>query len=122
MKTILFTIFILFAFHAYSQTYVKVADKPEYEKYLSYCNTHDYKTFEVLGKVTVLKVNGYYTDPDGKYYIKEPLTITWQKIGATSVTVSEFEKLISVKVTLQTRRRTPSIPDFYKEWMTHRLP
>jgi len=122
MKLFLSFLFLLFAAIAHSQTYVKVADKPEYEKYLAYCNEHDCQTFEVLGKVPILKVGTVYTDAEAKYYIKEPLTITWLKVGTNSITVSESEKLISVKITLLIRRRTPTIPDFYKTWMTHRLP
>jgi len=122
MKRILLFVFVMFSLLSFSQTYVKVADKPEYTRYLIYCNTYTYKYFEVLGKVPVIKVGGFYADTVGNYSIKEPLTITWLKPGTTSITVAESEVLITTTLKLMVRKRTPSIPDFYSSWITHKIP
>lgn len=69
----------------YSQTYVKVADKPLYEKYLAYCNKMVLDTVFMVGYKTiptgkVTYVNKYtFTNPDGTKVVRLPGTYITQK-------------------------------------------
>lgn len=119
MKYIL-VILLFFVLKSQAQTtYLKVADKPEYAKYLEYCLTPIDRDFIVEGKVTVLSVNGLYVDGSGNYYVSKTPTITWFKIGAVKTPCEPNQMFISTKITLKVKRREPSIPDFYKYWKTN---
>lgn len=101
-----------------AQTYLKVADKAEYAKYLEYCNTAIDRDFTIIGKVTVLKVNGQYSDSLGNWFVGKSPVIVWVKYGTKSISFSEKQHMIAAKVTLKVKRRESSIDDFYKLWQT----
>ena len=121
MKTLILFLLLLPLF-IQAQTYVKVADKPEYEKYLKYCNVPTPLKVTQVGVITLLKVNGQYTDSVGNYIVKIPITIAWFKVGSTSMTVEPYQKLIYNTFFVPVQMRKPSITDFYTNWQTHKIP
>jgi hypothetical protein len=126
MKRILFVLFFAVQF-ASAQSYVKVADKAEYSKYLAYCNTRITKTVYQHGIYKVMKVNGQYSDSLGNYTAVNPVKIVWTAgtttpEGRNSITVAENERCVSISIKIVTIQRPPSIPDFYANWITHKIP
>jgi len=122
MKTLLITfcfcIASLFA-HTQTITYLKVADKAEYAKYLEYCLTPVERTFYMRGKVSLLKVNGQYTDSIGTWVAKYPLTIKWYPIFTKVTTTEAYQHEIVASFKVMVPRRYPtSVDDFYKWWKT----
>ena len=115
----LFLIVLFFTLNIQAQTTVKSADKAEYAKYLTYCNTPIDRPFDLVLKVSVLKINGQYLDASGNWVTSKTPTITLVAYGTKSITTTESQKQVSVRVMLPVQRRTPSIPDFYKYWITH---
>lgn len=122
MKTIIFILVINFCITVEAQTYVKTADKAEYAKYVTWCNTPVPQQIEQFGKYTVLKVNGQYADSTGIYYAKQPVTVAWFKPGINPITIEPDERLVIMQMTVTIRRRTPTIADFYANWKTHKIP
>lgn len=122
MKNLLIIAFLLLtSVYAEAQTitYLKVADKPEYAKYLEYCNTPVPRTFIMTGAVTILKTNNYYVQPNGDWMAKVPLTIKWYPFGTKSFTFEAYQKEIIARVEIMVPMRyPPSIDDFYKNWKT----
>jgi len=112
-------ILLFFASHIQAQTYVKVADKPEYEKYLEYCNAPISRPFKLDLKVSVLKINNQYLDSIGNWVTSKKPTITLASYSTKSVSTTESQKLISIIVELPVQRRIPSVTDFYKYWKTN---
>ena len=104
-------------------TYLKVADKEEYQKYLSYCLEGVSRTFYMKGEVTVLSVNGYYAQPvTGEWTAKYPLVIKWWPINTKTTTTEAYQHQIVVPVEVMVPRRYPtSIDDFYKNWKTGKI-
>lgn len=117
MKTLLFI--LLLSFSATAQTYVRVADKIEYERYKKWCNVRVSQEVEQFAKVTLIKVNGQYTDSIGGFYTATPTQISWYRVGTSSFMVQENETLISIKMKVPVRRRNPSIKDFYLNWQPY---
>lgn len=121
MKILLF-ILCFFAFLTVSSqtiTYLKVADKPEYEKYLAYCNTPVPRTFYIKGAVTLLKVGNNYHQANGDWTAKLPLSIKWFPVGTTPMTFEQSQQEITAKVEIMLPKRYPaSVDDFYKNWKT----
>jgi len=111
-------ILLFFALNVQAQTYVKVVDKPEYEKYLEYCNTPISRPFKLDLKVSVLKINNLYLDAKGNWVTSKTPTISLVPFGTKTVTTTESQKQISIIIELPVQRRIPSIPDFYKYWKT----
>jgi len=112
-------ILLFFALNIQAQTYVKVADKPEYEKYLTYCNTPISRPFKLDLKVSVLKINDQYLDSIGNWVTSKTPTILLVKYAINTTTTTESQKTVSMNVELPVQRRIPSIPDFYKYWKTN---
>jgi len=120
MKWISLLIVLFFASHVQAQTtYLKVADKPEYEKYLEYCNTPISRPFKLDLKVSVLKINNLYMDSQGNWVTSKTPTISLVSYGTKTVSTTESQKLVSIIVELPVQRRVPSIADFYKYWKTN---
>lgn len=119
MKLFFLTAILLIGSIAYSQTYVKVADKPEYEKYLAYCNTPISRPVTLTGRLTVLQVNGLYADAIGNYVAKLPITITWSAIGSIPPPCEVNQRYVTLRFEVLVKRRAPSIPDFYRYWKTN---
>lgn len=111
-------ILLFFALNVRAQTYVKVADKPEYEKYLTYCNTPIGRTFRLDLKVSVLKINSQYLDSIGNWVTSKTPTIFLVPYGTKTITTTESQKQIPIIIELPVQRRIPSIADFYKYWKT----
>lgn len=109
MKTLLFILLII-------PTYIRTADKAEYEKYKAWCNQIIYKHVEQTGKITLLKVNGQYTDPVGNFKrsTKAPY---WYSLSAKTMTAQQNELFVLRRVRIQEKRRTPSVKDFYTNWL-----
>lgn len=119
MKLFLILSFIFIAALLQAQTYVKVADKVEYAKYLEYCNTPISRDFRLDLKVSVLKINDRYHDAKGNWVTSKTPTITLVPYGTKTITTSDSQQLIPIVVTLPVQRRIPSIADFYKYWKTN---
>lgn len=115
----LIILLVFFTVNLSAQSYVKVADKAEYQKYLAYCNYPISIPVEVTGKLTVLLVNGLYADSIGNYVAKKPITITWMPVGTKSITFEPNQREIVLEFEVLVKRRTPSIPDFYKNWKSN---
>ena len=122
MKTLLFILIISICATAEAQTYLKTADKAEYAKYVTWCNTLVPQQIEQFGKYTVLKVNGQYADSTGAYYAKQPVVVTWFKPGTNPITIEPDERMVIMRMTVTVRRRTPTIADFYANWKTAKIP
>lgn len=131
MKTfILIIAFVFTSLFSFSQSYsyVKVADRPEYNNYLKYC--HKFVPLKLLqaGKFRIVKqANGQYTDSIGHYVLKQPADTFWYvldiprykyppKIVTYNYDVDEM--FIGLYVTVMVRQRKSSIRDFYQYWMT----
>ena len=120
--TTIFSIFLFLNVSAQTITYLKVADKPEYEKYLAYCNTPVPRTVYVKGAISLLKVNGCYVQENGEWMAKIPLTIKWYPVGTKSLTFEPYQKEITAKVEIFVPMRyPPSIDDFYRNWKTRNI-
>lgn len=115
---------------AVTPTTLKVADKPDYEKYLAYCN--DSITVDIVqyGKATVVAQNVPGLDFEmakmmpGSFTNAMVRDTVWyapwkpgSKATAYSITSNQvrIERLIKVKV----QRRIPSVKDFYASWKTN---
>jgi len=119
MKLFYLILIVLISSTIYAQTSVKVADKAEYAKYLTYCNTPIDRPFDLDLKVSVLKINGQYADASNNWVTSKTPTITLVAYGTKSITTTESQQKVSIRVMLPVQRRTPSIPDFYKYWKTN---
>jgi len=123
---LLLLILLLITFNVTAQTYVKVADKPEYAKYEQWCKVKINKTVYQYGKYKVMKINGQYSDSLGNYVAVNPVKIVWSEgvvspEGRNSITVDPNEMCIRVVTTIQVWRRYPSIADFYANWVTNKI-
>lgn len=99
-------------------TYLKVADKADYQKYYDYCMEGVPRTFTMRGEVTLVKVNGYYTQPvTGAWTAKYPLVVKWYPINVKSTTTEAYQhEIIAIFEAKVPRRYPPSIDDYYKHW------
>jgi len=119
MKLFYLILIILFSSVLSAQTVVKSSDKVEYAKYLEYCNTPIDRPFDLVLKVSVLKINGLYLDATGHWVTSKTPTITLVAYGTKTITTTESQKQVLIRVMLPVQRRIPSIPDFYKNWKTN---
>jgi len=118
MKYILI-ILLFFAINTSAQTYLKVADKPEYAKYLEYCNAPISRSFKLLLKVSTIKVDGLYMDSKGNWVTSKTPTISLVPYGTKTITTTESQKIVTITVEFPVQRRIPSVADFYKYWKTN---
>lgn len=109
MKTLLLILLII-------PTYIRTADRAEYEKYKAWCNQIIYKHVEQTGKITLLKVNGQYTDSVGNFK-RSTNAAYWYGLTAKTMTAQQNEAFISRMVRIQERRKTPTVKDFYMNWL-----
>lgn len=109
MKTLLLILLII-------PTYVRTIDKAEYEKYKAWCNQIAYKHVNQDGKITLLKVNGQYTDSIGNFK-QSTRSPYWYSLSTKTMTSQQNELFIGRRVRIQERRRTPSVSDFYQNWL-----
>lgn len=122
--SVLILLFVLVSGLVKSQTitYLKVADKLEYAKYLEYCNTPVPRTFTMPGAVTLLKLNNNYIQANGDWMAKLPLIIKWYPIGTKSTITEAYQREITAKIEIMVPRRYPaSIDDFYRNWKTNNI-
>ena len=116
MKKLFFIlILIVSGLSASTQTYLKVADKPQYELYKKWCYVPVQRHIEINVKIKLQSVNGYYTNPEGLSYAVYPVTGTLVKISSVPI-VEASEKLISFYTSVTVPRRTPTVSDFYANW------
>lgn len=116
MKLLIF--FLVFSVSVSAQSYLKVADKADYKEYLAYCNTPISRPFELRLRVDVRKINGYWTDSAGNWYVSKTPKIYAFQFAENTIKIAEYQKLLTVNIYLPVRRREPSITDFYKNWKT----
>lgn len=123
MKLFLILFLLLFiSFHASSQTYLKVADKEEFKKFMDYCNTPVSRTFYMKGAATAVKYNDSYTQPiTGDWMAKYPLVIKWFPIGTKSITYETYQQHVTAVIELKVPRvYCTSVAEytnyFYKHW------
>lgn len=134
MKTILLIITLLFSFATYSQTsYVKVVDKPEFAKFMNYCQTPVPRTFYMRGEVSVVKYNPdytntflYYAQPNGDWMAKYPLVIKWWPVGFNNTTTEAYQHGITAKFEVMVpriycRTKTEYITMFYAHWKNNEI-
>lgn len=113
------------------QTTLKVVDKPEFNKFMDYCNTPISRTFYMIGEVSVVKYNPdfanpikYYAQPvTGDWMAKYPLVIKWYAIGTKSTSTEAYQHEIIVPIEVKVPRvyctsQTAYITYFYKYWKT----
>jgi uncharacterized protein YegP (UPF0339 family) len=118
----LILIFLSLSFLSQGQSYVKVADKPEFQKFMEYCNTPVSRTFYMQGAVSLVKYNGYYTQPiTGDWMAKYPLVIKWYPIGTKITTYEPYQQQIVAKIDMKVPRlyctsQTEYITMFYQHW------
>lgn len=109
MKTLLLILLII-------PTYIRTADRAEYEKYKAWCNQIAYKHINQDGKITLLKVNGQYTDSVGNFK-RSTKASYWYSLSAKTMTAQQNELFVSRRVRIQERMRMPSVKDFYMNWL-----
>lgn len=120
--TLIVLVLLLFFKTGTTQTYLKVADKAEFQKFMDYCNTPVSRTFYMSGAVSLLKYNGYYMQPvTGDWMAKYPLVIKWYPIGASPVTIDTYQNEITATFTVKVPRiYCKSVAEytnfFYKYW------
>lgn len=126
----MFALASLFGALAATPTRVKAADKAEYARYIEYCKTPVYDVVTQVGKIKVIKVNGYWFDREGKSTVKPGADTIWYKAYPSKdsrnvgrvFTFEPSEKMVTRKLTFTTERRKASVRDFYEWWMlTHAL-
>jgi hypothetical protein len=121
MKALLSILICLFVLNVSGQTitYLKVADKPEYAKYLEYCQTPVPRTISMITMVNLLKVNDYYVQENSDWMAKIPLTIKVYPPGTKSMTIEPYQKEVTARIDIMVPRRYPtSVDDFYRNWKT----
>jgi hypothetical protein len=114
----LFLILLFFALKVQAQSYVKVADKAEYDRYLAYCNTPIGRPFKLDLKVSALKINNLYVDSKVNWVTSKTPTISLVPYGTKTATTTTNQRLVSITIELPVQRRIPSAVDFNKYWLT----
>ena len=125
----LLIIFMLLSFSVSAQTYLKVADKPEYEEYLKHCNSPIWVDIIQYGKVTIPAQSvpgldfelakmrtGTFTDA----LVKDTFWYAAWKPGmkATAYSIASNQQLVTRIIKVKVPRRIPSVKDFYLNWQT----
>lgn len=105
---------LLFILSSADSSYLKVADRAEYARYVALCNTPVLKRVSFIGKLEVSKVNGQYTDSVGNYFAKVPIKAKWYNYDEKSITFDEDEVMIVTSAVVKVRRETPSVAQFYR--------
>ncbi len=120
---ILILVFLFSAVISHAQTYLKAADKDDYNKnYLPYCQAPVERTFIMKGEVTLLLVNGYYHQPNGDYIAKFPLVVKWYPIEVRNTVCESYQQDITAYFKANVPRRYPwSVDDYYKNWKTGKI-
>lgn len=113
MKVLIFI--MLFSLSATAQTYLKVADKPEYARYEKWCKVLVDKHLVLEVKVKVQAIDGLYADSLGNWVAVYPFSVVLTKIESTPI-VEQNEHLITFATSVKTWRRNPTISDFYANW------
>ena len=93
MKKLLFFALVLTSMLTFAQT---AAEKPEFIKFMNYCQFPIERTFYMYGEVSVVKYNPDYTNDtlryaqiNGDWMAKHPLVIKWYPIDSKTVRVTE---------------------------------
>ena len=127
MRKVLFIAFMIFSLSGNAQYYLSVADKPEYKKYLKYCN--DTITVYIIqhGKATVINHNTQGVDYElyksiwGGYsdnLLKDTVWYQAWKPGLKTPKLTIYPNQIHLtrKISIRVTRRIPSIRDFNENW------
>ena len=120
MKTIILILVLSFSLSLAAQTYLKVADKPEYELYKKWCAKPVQRHVEFNVVIKKQLVNNLYTDSTGFWLAVYPITGSLVKMG-TSPIVEPNEQLFSFYALVYVQQRNPSIADFYANWQKIKL-
>jgi len=116
MKIFLLLLALLFLASAVP-TRVRSVDVAEYAIYKAWCAKVVSKRVEQFGKITLLKKEGYYTNPAGTFTRSTKATY-WYSLSTKTFTVAENEKLVSRYVIVnEANDATPTIKEFYTIWM-----
>lgn len=131
MKKLILLVFLIISVVGYSQTitYLKVADKEEFTKFMNYCQTPVPRTFYMTGEVSLVKYNADYTNTTlywkqpvtGDWMAKYPLVIKWYPIGTKSTITEAYQQQIQAKIEMMVPRvyctsKTEYITLFYNHW------
>lgn len=114
-----------------AQTYVKVSDRAEYEKYIEYCNSWTNVIVTQWCKVPLMKLpDGNYTDSTGFYINDHSRKEHWYSVRvpkyaepitswpAYDINLGLDYYLTGRSIPVVVRKRKHSVRDFYQYWMT----
>ena len=112
MKLLSFLVLIFISIQLQAQTYIKVADKDEFVKFMNYCQTPVSRTVRMTGDVSLVKYNSdysnpilYYTQPiTGDWMAKYPFVIKWYPVDAKSTTQEAYQTEITISFELKVPR------------------
>jgi hypothetical protein len=96
MKNLLFLSLLLMSILGYSQT---VAEKPEFIKFMNYCQVPVERQFTMRGEVSLVKYNPdytntttYYAQPvTGDWMAKYPLIIKWYPVDVKNTIIEPYQ-------------------------------
>jgi len=120
MKNLFCLVIALFLLTTAVPTRVRKADQAEYAKYLEAGKRVVSKLIEVDGKVTVLKVNGQYTDSAANFTVNPDKPIFWYKPGTKQTITQPYEKLITTSKVVNEPLYKTSVKDFYSRYMVNK--
>jgi hypothetical protein len=100
---------------------LKKADLAEYGKYLAWCRTNIQVCALQHGVLTVVAVNGQWTDSLGHYTEKVPRTVKWYRVTYKGPFIAEPNQIHITRVVLVNRpyRSPTSVSDFYNWWVKY---
>lgn len=120
MKTLLFLLAAFLLLTSAVPTKVRKADKAEYARYLEAGKRVVSKLIDVDGKITVLNVNGQYTDSAANFTVNPGKPIFWYKPETKQTIVQPYEKLITTSKVINERLYKTSVKDFYTRYMVNK--
>lgn len=128
-QTILILFFLISVFTTEAQTYVKTADKPEYARYIEYCNRFVTtrcvqlgRAYVVLDSITPIdSLKSFTIDTTKKVVWFTPIIPKYHDNDSTKI-VSEYsyqgnQIFLVNSWFIWTRQRKHTIADFYSWWM-----
>ena len=129
MKLLSFLVLIFISIQLQAQTYIKVADKDEFVKFMNYCQTPVSRTVRMTGEVSLVKYNSdysntilYYTQPiTGDWMAKYPFVIKWYPVDAKSTIQEAYQTEINIQFDVKVPRvyctsKREYITLFYQHW------
>jgi len=120
MKNLIFLLIAFLLLTAAVPTRVRKADKAEYARYIEAGKRVVSKLIDLDGKVTVLKVNGQYTDSAANFTVNPDKPIFWYMPGTKQTIAQPYEKLITTSKVVNEPLYKTSVKDFYTRYMVNK--